>query len=149
MHTGKWGVADGPVYERILKDMIASDKKEKHLRVVMSESSHEPFDVPFKSHIKEPELNAFYYADKCLGEFVEAMKKKTDWDNTLVLIVPDHLGAYCLCSCYGMGDRCCGQETEIEVDCCSGSMERYYESGGRDFRRFENHKGILCRGEDE
>ena len=94
LHTGKWGIADGPVYERILKDMIASDKKEKHLRVVMSESSHEPFDVPFKSHIKEPELNAFYYADKCLGEFVEAMKKKTDWDNTLVLIVPDHLGAY-------------------------------------------------------
>ena len=94
LHTGKWGVADGPVYERILKDMIASDKKEKHLRVVMSESSHEPFDVPFKSHIKEPELNAFYYADKCLGEFVEAMKKQTDWDNTLVLIVPDHLGAY-------------------------------------------------------
>ncbi len=94
LHTGKWGVADGPVYERILKDMISSDKKERHLRVVMSESSHEPFDVPFKSHIKEPELNAFYYADKCLGEFVEAMKKKTDWDNTLVLIVPDHLGAY-------------------------------------------------------
>ena len=94
LYTGKWGVADGPVYERILKDMIASDKKEKHLRVVMSESSHEPFDVPFKSHIKEPELNAFYYADKCLGEFVEALKKKTDWDNTLVLIVPDHLGAY-------------------------------------------------------
>ena len=60
----------------------------------MSESSHEPFDVPFKSHIKEPELNAFYYADKCLGEFVEAMKKKADWHNTLVLIVPDHLGAY-------------------------------------------------------
>ena len=94
LHTGKWGVADGPVYERILKDMISSDKKEKHLRVVMSESSHEPFDVPFKSHIKEPELNAFYYADKCLGEFVEAMKKQVDWDNTLVLIVPDHLGAY-------------------------------------------------------
>ncbi len=94
LHTGKWGVADGPVYERILKDMIASDKKEKHLRVVMSESSHEPFDVPFKSHIKEPELNAFYYADKCLGEFVEALKKQVDWDNTLVLIVPDHLGAY-------------------------------------------------------
>ena len=94
LHTGKWGVADGPVYERILKDMISSDKKEKHLRVVMSESSHEPFDVPFKSHIKEPELNAFYYADKCLGEFVEAMKKQADWDNTLVLIVPDHLGAY-------------------------------------------------------
>lgn len=94
LHTGKWGVADGPVYERILKDMIASDKRKKHLRVVMSESSHEPFDVPFKSHIKEPELNAFYYADKCLGEFVEALKEKTDWDNTLVLIVPDHLGAY-------------------------------------------------------
>ncbi len=94
LHTGKWGVADGPVYQRILKDMSSADKTKKHLRVVMSESSHEPFDVPFKSHIKDPVLNAFFYADKCLGDFVEGMKKLPDWDNTLVLIVPDHLGAY-------------------------------------------------------
>ncbi len=94
LHTGKWGVADGPVYQRILKDMASADKTKKHLRVVMSESSHEPFDVPFKSHIKNPVLNAFFYADKCLGDFVEGMKKLPDWENTLVLIVPDHLGAY-------------------------------------------------------
>ena len=94
LHTGKWGVADDPVYQRMLKDMTTADKAKKHLRVVMSESSHEPFDVPFKSHIEDPVLNAFYYADRCLGEFVEGMKKLPDWDNTLVLIVPDHLGAY-------------------------------------------------------
>ena len=94
LHTGKWGVADGPVYERILKDITSADKSKKHLRVVMSESSHEPFDVPFKSEIKDPVLNSFFYADKCLGEFVEGMKKLPEWKNTLVLIVPDHLGAY-------------------------------------------------------
>lgn len=94
LHTGKWGVADGPVYERMLKDMTSADKTTKHLRVVMSESSHEPFDVPFKSHVKDPVLNAFFYADKCLGEFVEGMRKMPEWKNTLVLIVPDHLGAF-------------------------------------------------------
>ena len=94
LHTGKWGVADGPVYERILKDITSADNTKKHLRVVMSESSHEPFDVPFKSEIKDPVLNSFFYADKCLGEFVEGMKKLPEWKNTLVLIVPDHLGAY-------------------------------------------------------
>ena len=64
---------------------------------------------------------------------------------TTLLVISWQLTLF-ICAYNGMGDRCCGQETEVEVDCCSGSMERYYESGGRDSRRFENHKGILCRG---
>jgi len=95
LHTGKWGVADGPVYDRMLKD-IRNDKSGKpFFRSIMTESSHEPFDVPNYSKIKtSPELNAFAYADECLGKFVAELKRLPCWKNTIVLIVPDHLGAY-------------------------------------------------------
>ena len=61
----------------------------------MTESSHEPFDVPNYNRIKtSPELNAFAYADDCLGRFIAELKKLSCWKNTIVVIVPDHLGAY-------------------------------------------------------
>ena len=61
----------------------------------MTASSHEPFDVPDYLKIKDDEtLNAFSYADHCLGKFVEELKTLPCWQNTLVAIVSDHLGAY-------------------------------------------------------
>ena len=94
-HTGKWGVADGPVFERLLAD-IKSDKSGKpFFRSIMTESSHEPFDVPNYNKIKSsPELNAFAYADECLGRFMNQLATLPCWSNTLVVIVPDHLGAH-------------------------------------------------------
>ena len=94
-HTGKWGVADGPVFDRLLAD-IKSDKSGKpFFRSIMTESSHEPFDVPNYNKIKSsPELNAFAYADECLGRFMNQLATLPCWSNTLVVIVPDHLGAH-------------------------------------------------------
>ena len=94
-HTGKWGVADGPVFDRLLAD-IKSDKSGKpFFRSIMTESSHEPFDVPNYNKIKSsPELNAFAYADECLGRFLNQLATLPCWSNTLVVIVPDHLGAH-------------------------------------------------------
>ena len=31
-----------------------------------------------------------YYLDTCLGEFVERFRKTKAWDNTLVILLPDH-----------------------------------------------------------
>ena len=95
LHTGKWGVADGPVFDRLLAD-IKSDKSGKpFFRSIMTESSHEPFDVPNYNKIKSsPELNAFAYADECLGRFMNQLAALPCWSNTLVVIVPDHLGAH-------------------------------------------------------
>lgn len=94
-HTGKWGVADGPVFDRMLAN-IKSDKSGKpFFRSIMTESSHEPFDVPNYNKIKSsPELNAFAYADECLGRFMNQLAALPCWSNTLVVIVPDHLGAH-------------------------------------------------------
>lgn len=95
MHTGKWGVADGPVFDRMLADIRSDNSGKPFFRSIMTESSHEPFDVPNYNKIKtSPELNAFAYTDECLGRFIEALKALPCWDNTLVVIVPDHLGAY-------------------------------------------------------
>lgn len=90
--TGKWGVQDEHLFSRALQD-IGTDSK-LSFRVIQTSSSHEPFEVPYQSSFKEPELNAFAYVDHCLGEFIESIKALPSWQNTLVVLVPDHLGAY-------------------------------------------------------
>ena len=94
LQTGKWGVADGPVYDRMLADIKSSDKSSRFLKVMMTGSSHEPFDVPDYHKMNQPELNAFSYADYHLGRFVENLKQLPQWKNTLVVIVPDHLACW-------------------------------------------------------
>ena len=94
LQTGKWGVADGPVYDRMLADIKAFDSSKRFFKTMMTGSSHEPFDVPDYHKLKQPALNAFSYADYHLGRFIEDLKKLPQWDNTLVVIVPDHLGCW-------------------------------------------------------
>lgn len=92
LHTGKWGVADGPVYERILRDI--PQMKRPFLVTMMTESSHEPFDVPNHKVLENEQLNAFNYADSCLGLFISRLKQTDVWERTLVVMVPDHVGAW-------------------------------------------------------
>ncbi len=102
--TGKWGVPDGTLFNRALTDITRAATDGKHARtdskpqpffnVIITGSSHEPFDVPGEKRFDNAALNAFAYADACLGEFVEGLKATPLWTNTLVVIVPDHLGAY-------------------------------------------------------
>ena len=95
LRTGKWGVADGGVFDRILADIKADKLGKPFFRSFMTGSSHEPFDVPDYHKIKDDEvLNAFSYTDHCLGRFVEELKKLPCWKNTIVAIVSDHLGAF-------------------------------------------------------
>ncbi|MDE7150351.1 MAG: sulfatase-like hydrolase/transferase, partial [Bacteroidales bacterium] len=41
-----------------------------------------------------PRLNAFAYTDSCLGDFMRRFRRMPQWAHTLVVLVPDHLGAY-------------------------------------------------------
>jgi phosphoglycerol transferase MdoB-like AlkP superfamily enzyme len=47
-----------------------------------------------KKKFDDEELNAFYYLDKCIGQFVDKMKANKLWDNTLLIILPDHGSRY-------------------------------------------------------
>ena len=97
----KWGAPDEYVYNRLLNDIKeneADGKGRKWFKAILTESSHEPFDVPYKSKdaniASSDVLNAFAYSDKCLGDFINKMKALPCWSNTMVVIVADHLGAF-------------------------------------------------------
>lgn len=60
---------------------------------MQTSSSHEPFEVPFHK-FDDKVKNAFAYTDDCLGKFVDELRKLPMWKNTVVLLVPDHQGAY-------------------------------------------------------
>ena len=60
---------------------------------MQTSSSHEPFEVPY-SKLSNARLNAFAYTDSCTGDFVRQLKETPLWKNTVIILVPDHLGAY-------------------------------------------------------
>ena len=97
----KWGAPDEYVYNRLLNDIKEEEtdgKGRKWFKAILTESSHEPFDVPYKSKntniASSDVLNAFAYSDKCLGDFINKMKTLPCWSNSMVVIVADHLGAF-------------------------------------------------------
>lgn len=90
---GKWGVPDEYIFGALFEDIRQSRPNKPFYKALMTSSSHEPFDVPYNSGLGE-KLNAFAYTDHCLGDFIAKMKGLELWKNTLVVIVPDHLGAY-------------------------------------------------------
>lgn len=62
-------------------------------RVVQTSSSHEPFKVPYR-RLANDRLNAFAFTDSIIGDFMRRFKRLPQWENTVVILVPDHLGAY-------------------------------------------------------
>lgn len=97
----KWGVPDHLVYERLRHDIEQDWKKHNPsnadgkplLRVLQTSSSHEPFDVPYQA-LDDERLNAFAYADHCVGEFINWLQSTEQWQRSLVILLPDHLGCY-------------------------------------------------------
>lgn len=90
----KWGVPDHIVANRLMED-IKNEQNTKHpiLRVFQTSSSHEPFDVPYH-RLKNKRLNAFAYTDSVVGALIRQYRKLPRWKNTLVVLVPDHVGGY-------------------------------------------------------
>ena len=95
--ASKWGAPDHLVFERALADAVSN--KAGHaprFNVIQTSSSHEPFEVPYSNprFADEPRKNAFAYTDSCLMAFVNGLKSLSSYRNTLLVIVPDHLGAW-------------------------------------------------------
>lgn len=97
----KWGVNDETLFNRLLRDLnlesgqynVEDSLRIPKFRVIQTSSSHEPFEVPFQ-FLPDKILNAFAYTDYCVGNFIQSFSKLPQWKNTLVIIVPDHLGGY-------------------------------------------------------
>lgn len=96
-YNSKWGVHDHVLFEA-LKDSMAR-VNEPFLKVVLTLSSHEPFDVPMEpvfigSDDKTKYKNSVYYADRALGSFLDWAKETSWWKNTLIVMVADHCARF-------------------------------------------------------
>lgn len=99
----KWGVPDHLVFKKAEEDLTKEAKgglaKERQddgkptFTVIQTSSSHEPFDVPYH-RLSDKVFNAFAYTDNCIGQFVNFLKMSGRWQRSLVIFIPDHLGAW-------------------------------------------------------
>ncbi len=89
-----WGVSDADLFARVAADMASASGSSPTLTIVQTLSSHEPFDVGSFSRHSDPAVNAFAYTDSCLGAFIDTLALSPKWDNTLIVITPDHYGCY-------------------------------------------------------
>jgi phosphoglycerol transferase MdoB-like AlkP superfamily enzyme len=88
-HSANWGVRDDITFAT-LYEQIAGFKSDEHYLIGYSTlSSHEPWDVP-THELKEEIPNAFHYLDQCIGTFIEKVRKTPQWDNLLIVLLPDH-----------------------------------------------------------
>ena len=111
----QWGAPDEVVYNRILEDVRKGAKGSEgskelkgsesskgsegedgpFFKVVLTLSSHEPFDVPSFNRLEHPFANSFAYADSCLGRFIDQLKADPQvWNDLLVVVLPDHCSYY-------------------------------------------------------
>lgn len=91
--SSKWGAHDHLVFHRLLDDL---DKmpSEPFMKTLLTLSSHEPFEVPSSKRFDHPYLNSVAYTDSCLGAFIDEFKQSPLWDNTLIILTPDHAMKY-------------------------------------------------------
>jgi phosphoglycerol transferase MdoB-like AlkP superfamily enzyme len=92
-YNSKWGVHDHILFQTLKDSMKIA--REPFLKVILTLSSHEPFDVPMEpvfagSDIMSKYKNSIYYTDKTLGSFFDWAKGTDWWKNTLIILVADH-----------------------------------------------------------
>jgi phosphoglycerol transferase MdoB-like AlkP superfamily enzyme len=92
-YNSKWGVHDDVLFKVFRDSMVMV--REPFFRVVLTLSSHEPFEVPMDPvFIGKDDLtkfkNSVYYTDKTVGDFISWAKTTNWWNNTLVILVADH-----------------------------------------------------------
>lgn len=89
----KWGAHDHIVLERAsceIRQRYTQYPDNQYFDVILTLSSHEPFEVPFTSDFSHAYLNSVAYTDSCLGAFVDSLKQHPLWDSTIVILSPDH-----------------------------------------------------------
>ena len=93
LNTSKWGVHDQYVFQKFSEELDAV--QQPFFKIMMTQSSHEPFDVPMETAIQGDDeihrfMNSAFYTDKCFGEFIAKAKQSKWWDNTLIVVTADH-----------------------------------------------------------
>jgi phosphoglycerol transferase MdoB-like AlkP superfamily enzyme len=93
LYTSKWGVHDHYLFEKAIAELDTIS--DPFFKVILTLSSHEPFDVPTKSVFDGTDeeamfLNSCHYTDQALAAFITYCKTRPWWSNTVVVITADH-----------------------------------------------------------
>lgn len=91
--NAKWGAHDGFVFRKQAKE--AGKAQAPFFSVILSLSSHEPFEVPMETRFPGTDMaskfrNSCAYTDLSIGEYFQLAKKEPWYPNTLFIFVADH-----------------------------------------------------------
>ena len=94
-HNSKWGAHDEFIFQKSIKTLQERPAQKPFFHVVLTLTSHEPFETPRPKKIAgNDELSLFYnahfYTDDCLKAYLQDLQKAGLWDNTIVIILGDH-----------------------------------------------------------
>jgi len=88
-----WGICDGDIFNVVIKDADQKYKKGKLFNnFIMTTSNHRPYTFPknkidMASGTRE---GAVKYTDYAIGQFIDQIKNKPWFKNTVIIIVADH-----------------------------------------------------------
>jgi phosphoglycerol transferase MdoB-like AlkP superfamily enzyme len=89
-----WGICDGDVFTRTLKESDASHAKGKpFFQMVMTTSNHRPYTYPegkIDLPSKSGRAGGVKYTDYAIAEFLKQAESHPWFDNTLFVVVADH-----------------------------------------------------------
>jgi phosphoglycerol transferase MdoB-like AlkP superfamily enzyme len=91
--NSKWGAYDGSVYNKMQTEL--QHEQQPFFATMLTLTNHEPFELPGNPHFKGTQIeNKFrstaFYADSCLGAFVDQAKKENWYKHTIFVVVADH-----------------------------------------------------------
>ncbi len=91
--SSKWGAYDGPVYNRMGQEL--AKEQQPFLATMLTLTNHEPFGLPVAPRYKDGSTedkfrSTAFYADSCLGAFIDYAKTQRWYENTLFVVVADH-----------------------------------------------------------
>lgn len=88
----RWGAFDEELFDFHLRD--AKTAPTPFFQIIMTSTSHEPFDAPVKEGFTGSDANLYrntvHYTDRTLGAFLDSAKDQPWYDNTLIFVVADH-----------------------------------------------------------
>ncbi|MBP5713254.1 MAG: sulfatase-like hydrolase/transferase [Prevotella sp.] len=85
--SARWGVRDDITFGTLYD--LCTTLPQPFLIGFSTLSSHAPWDVPINK-FEDEILNAFYYLDQCVGNFIKKLRQSPVWNNTLIIMLPDH-----------------------------------------------------------
>lgn len=85
----KWGANDSVTARRTYEMIADGQMPEPWHMTFQTLSSHEPFEVPYH-RLSDKKLNAFAFTDHCVTTLIDSLRNTPQWDNLLVVLIPDH-----------------------------------------------------------